>query len=99
MPLLFQLRITSFLATVAFVTVACERQNVSTRLVLLTAPKWHLSDYVFWLEAPALPGAYVPVPEPCYVDDITIFKADGTCAEDEGPRKWRPDVPQARRFR
>ena len=99
MPLCFHLRTALFLATGAFGTVSCERQDVSARLALLTAPRWHLSDYVFCPDEPATPGAYVPAPEPCFVDDITVFNADGTYVEDEGPRKCRPDVPQARHFK
>ena len=97
----FRLHTALFLATAACGAVACEHQDESARLALLTAPKWRLSDYVFCPEAPALPGAHAPGladQEPCFRDDLTVFQADGTYVEDEGPLKCRPDVPQTRRF-
>ena len=56
-PSFFHRRIALFLATGVFGAVACERPDVSARLALLTAPKWHLSDYAFCADEPAVPGA------------------------------------------
>lgn len=98
MPLPCRVPLVLFLVGVVG-AVACERQKVSP-LAVLTAPRWHLSDYVFCPEAPHLPGAYDPPAdkEPCVRDDFTVFKADGTYVDNEGALQCTPRFPQARRF-
>lgn len=99
MPSFCRARLVPFLFGVLG-TVACERKEVSS-LDVLTAPRWHLSKYVFCPDAPPLPGAYNPSAdkEPCVRDDFTVFKSDGTYIEDEGVLPCDARLPQARRFR
>ena len=98
MPLSCRVRPILFLVGVVE-AVACERKDVSS-LAVLTATKWHLSDYVFCPEEPPMPGEFNSVidKEPCVRDDFTVFKADGTYVDDEGALRCDPRLPQARHF-
>ncbi|MGY3090552.1 hypothetical protein ACVWYF_003607 [Hymenobacter sp. UYAg731] len=98
MPLSFRVRPVVFLVGIGG-AIACERKDVSS-LVVLTVPRWHLSDCIFCPNEPRLPGSYNPVldKEPCVRDDFTTFKVDGTYVDDEGALRCDPHLPQARCF-